>query len=175
MVLIAKKKVFEVDIPVMDQEIQVLAVNQDALIGRIIKLDLTRVLKGKNLDASIIIKKENDKLIGEFISIKLLPYFIRKMIRKSTSYVEDSFSTKTKDGEIVIKPYMLTRKRVHRSVRKALRDEARKVITGFVSNRDNREIFFSILTGSMQKEIASGLRKIYPLALCEIRMAKLKI
>jgi ribosomal protein S3AE len=174
MVILLKKKSFGIDIPVIDQEIQVLAVNQDAVIGRIMKLDLTRALKGKNLDASILIKKENDKLIGEFIEINILPSFIRKMMRNNISYVEDSFLAKTKDGEITIKPYMLTRKQVHRSVRKALRDKAKEVIIDFVKTRDNREIFYAILTGSLQKEISVILKKIYPLSFCEIRNAKLK-
>ena len=172
--IVAKKKPFGIDIPILDQEIQVLAINQDAAIGRIIKMDLTRMLKGKNLDANILIKKENDKLVGDFISIKLQPSFIRKMMRNNISYVEDSFSVKTKDGEMTIKPYMLTRKQVHRSVRNALRNKTKEIITGFVKERDNREIFYAILAGSLQKEMSVILKKIYPLAFCEIRIAKLK-
>lgn len=174
MVLVAKKKVFEVEVPVIDQNIQVLATNQDALIGRVIKLDLTRILKGKNIDASIVIKKDGEKLVGEFFAINLLPSFIRRMIRKNISYVEDSFVAQGKEGKIIIKPYMITRKRIHSLVRKALRNKAKEVILDAVKEQDNREIFFSILNGSLQKVIAVNLKKIYPLSFIEIRVAKLK-
>ena len=174
MVLVVKKKAFGVDIPIMNQEVQVLAVNQDSVVGRIIKMDLTRVLKGKNLDATILIKKENDKLVGEIIAINILPSFIRKMIRNNISYVEDSFFAKTKDGEIVIKPFMITRKRVHASVRRALRNRTKEIVLEFAKTRDNTEVFYAILSGSLQRELLVMLKKIYPLAFCEIRQAKLK-
>ena len=174
MVLVAKKKAFEVEIPIIDQSIQVLATNQDALIGRVIKLDLTRILKGKNIDANIIIKKEGEKLVGEFTAINLLPSFIRRMIRKNISYIEDSFIAQGKEGKIIIKPYMLTRKRIHAIVRRALRNKAKEVILDAVKDQDNREIFFSILNGSLQKVISINLKKIYPLSFMEIRVAKLK-
>jgi ribosomal protein S3AE len=172
--IVAKKKAFEVEIPIIRQTMQVLAVNQDALIGRVIKIDLTRIMKGKNLDAALVIRKENDKLVGEFLYIKLLPTFIRRMIRKSISYVEDSFEAKGKEGTIILKPFLITRKRVHNSVRRALRNRAKETILEIAKDKSNNEIFESILDGSMQKEVAVNLKKIYPLAFSEIRVAKLK-
>jgi len=174
MVLIAKKRVYDVEIPVIGQTVQVLSSNPENLVGRTIKIDLTRALKGKNIDASVIIRKEGDKFFGEFFYIRLLPSFIRRMIRKSVSYIEDSFTAQSKDGNIIIKPYLLARKRVYRSVRKALRDRAKEVIIEYIKNRTNDDVFFSILSGNLQKEIAVDLKKIYPLALSEIRVAKLK-
>ena len=172
--IVTKKKPFEIEIPVLEQSIYALAPSQDALIGRVIKLDLTRLLKGRNIDASLIIKKENEKLVADFIKINLLPTYIRKMIRKNISYVEDSFVVQGKDSKVIIKPYLITKKRVHRKIRNALRLKAREVITAIIKDRDNREIFFSILSGQMQKEVSVGVKKIYPLSLSEIRMAKLK-
>ncbi|MEM2956231.1 MAG: hypothetical protein QW041_01480 [Candidatus Pacearchaeota archaeon] len=172
--IVAKKKRFEVDVPLIEEKIPVLAIDQDAIVGRIIKLDLTRLLKGKNLEANIIIKKYNENLVGDIISIKLLPSYIARMIRKGISYVEDSFVVEGKESQIIIKPYLLTRKKVHRSVRKALRNRAREIITEFVKTKNNKEIFFAILTGNLQKELIIKLKKIYPLTLAEIRIAKLK-
>jgi len=174
MVLVAKKKVFEVEVPIIDQKIAVLATSQDALSGRVIKIDLTRMLKGKNLDAAVIIKKDENGLKGEFLYLKLMPSFIRRVIRKSSSYVEDSFSAKTKDGEVIIKPYLLTRKMVHRSIRKALRNRAREVIIEVLKNRSTQEAFDIVLTSELQREVSVNLKKIYPLALSEIRVIKLK-
>jgi len=169
-----KKKVFEIEIPLISQNVSALAVNQDALIGRIIKMDLTRTLRGKSLEATIIIKKDGEKLFGEILSVSLIPNYIRRMIKGSISYIEDSILFDTKESKITIKIFMLTRKKVHRSVRKALRDRAKEVIAMFVKEKSDGETFSSILYGEMQRELMIRLKKIYPLAIAEIRMAKIK-
>ena len=174
MVIVVKKKAFGVEIPLIMQEIRALAPNQDALVGRIIKLDLTRALKGKNLEANIIIKKENEKLVGEFVSARLLPSYILRAIRKGISYIEDSFVCPGKEASIIIKPFMITRKKVNRNVRKALRNKAKEVLSEFAKERSTKEIFSSVLYGGMQKELATQLKKIYPLSFAEIRMIKVK-
>jgi ribosomal protein S3AE len=174
MVIVAKKKPFEVEIPLVKQSVQALAPNQDALIGRIIKLDLTRVLKGKNLEANIIIKKENDILVGEFTFARLMPSYISKTIRKGISYIEDSFLCSGKESKFLVKPFLLTRKKINRSLRKALRNKAREIIFEFVKEKSNKEIFFSVLYGGMQKELSYKLKKIYPLTFSEIRVIKIK-
>jgi ribosomal protein S3AE len=163
-----KKKFFEIDIPMINQKVNVLSTDEALLQGKIIKFDLTRILKGKNVEATIIIEKIDNILTGRMTGILVLPSFIRRMIRKSTSYIEDSFEC----NGIVIKPYMLTRKRVHRSVRKALRNETKKFICDYVAAISHDEIFHDILSGKLQKALSVHLKKIYPLAFCEIRIAK---
>jgi len=166
-----KKKFFEVDIPLINQKINVFSYDLDSLQGKIIKYDLTRILKGKNVEATIVIEKVNDQLVGKLTGIVLTPSFIARMMRKSISYVEDSFEV----NSMIIKPYMLTRKRVHRSVRRALRNETKKFICDHAKNLSHEELFHDILSGKLQKLLASHLKKIYPLAFCEIRVAKLKV
>ena len=172
--IVIKRKAFTIDIPLLNQNTEVLAVNQEALIGRIIKLDLTRILRGKNLEATLIIKKENDKIFADFVSVKLTPAYIGRMIRKNISYIEDSAVYPTKDGKITIKPYLLTRKKVYRSIRNSLRLKAIETITEFVKDKTSGEVFSAILYGELQKEIAAKLKKIYPITFSEIRIAKTK-
>ena len=95
-------------------------------------------------------------------------------MRKNVNYVEDSFTCKAKDAKIRVKPFLLTRKKVHRSLRKALRNRIKELVTEFCANKQSEEVFSSILSASLQKELSSKLKKIYPLALCEIRVAKLE-
>jgi ribosomal protein S3AE len=163
-----KKKFFEVDIPLINQKVNVLSVDEALLQGKIIKFDLTRILKGKNVEATIIIEKIDNKLTGRITGILVMPAFIRRMIRKSTSYVEDSFEC----NSVVLKPYMLTRKRVHRSVRAALRNETKTFIINYTQSLSHDELFHDILSGKLQKALSVHLKKIYPLSFCEIRIAK---
>jgi ribosomal protein S3AE len=163
-----KKKFFEIDIPLINQKVNVLSTDESLLQGKIIKFDLTRILKGKNVEATIIIEKVDNQLTGRITGVLVLPSFIRRMIRKSTSYIEDSFEC----NSMILKPYMLTRKRVHRSVRAALRNETKKFICDYASKLSHDELFHDILSGKLQKTLSLHLKRIYPLAFCEIRMAK---
>ncbi|MBS3071846.1 hypothetical protein J4408_02555 [Candidatus Pacearchaeota archaeon] len=165
-----KKRFFEVEVPLTSAKVDLYAASIEELNGRVISLDLTRSLRGKNLELKLRVKVENGKLIGEPISAELVKSFIIKMIRKGTDYVEDSFESECKDVKVIVKPFMITRNRVSRAVRKALRELARKTLDSYMRTRDSKEIFSEIMSNKIQKTLSLKLKKIYPLALCEIRI-----
>lgn len=167
-----KKKFFSVDLPLLNTSMDVLAFSQQELVGKIIKYDLTRILRGKNIEATLIIKKENEKLIAELKSLRLLQGYITGIVGKGVSYVEDSFTCKSKDANLRIKPFMLTRKKVHRSIKKALRARARELIEEFAAKNNSDMVFSAVIQTRLQKELSSKLKKIYPLSFCEIRVIK---
>jgi len=168
-----KKKLWDIEIPLLRQKFQGIATSPDALVGKMMKLDMTRMLKGKNIDAAFTIVKRNDKLEADFYSITLLAGYIKRMMRKSITWIEDSFVCSAKDTRMQIKPFMITKKRVHRSVRTELRNRAKEAITEFVKEKDAQQVFDAIIHQDLQKDISSKLKKVYPLALCEIRICKI--
>lgn len=174
MAQIKKKKFFDIELPIIGKETQLLAYDDSALEGRTVKYDLTRILKGKSIDINFKIKKEDNKLIAYPVSLQLMPYFIRRMIRKGTNYVEDSFEVECNDSLVLIKPFLLTRRKVSRKVRKALREQTKIEIINFVSNKKAKDLFSEILENKLQKYLSLKLKKIYPLSLCEIRVLKIK-
>ena len=99
----------------------------------------------------------------------LMPYFLRRMIRKGTDYVEDSFEAECKDASLKIKPFLITRRKVSKRVRRGLREKAREEVKKYVKDKPSQRIFEEILKNKMQKELSLVLKKIYPLSLCEIR------
>lgn len=165
-----KKKLFEVDLPLIRKKVFLIGKEKSELNNKTVKIDLTRQLKGKSLEVVFKVKAENDKLEAFPISSTLLSFFIRRMIRKGTDYVETSFETECKDAKLRIKPYLITRKKVPRAVRNALRKKAIEYIQDYVKEKYVDEIFSQIMFNSMQKNISLKLKKIYPLALCEIRV-----
>jgi ribosomal protein S3AE len=90
-------------------------------------------------------------------------------MRRGSDYVEDSFEVAGKEGNVLVKPFLLTRKKVSRSIRAALRAEARKLLGGWVKANGVDELFSDLIAGKVQKELNQGLRKIYPLAVAEVR------
>ena len=171
-----KKRFFEVDIPIIGRETQLRALELSELDGRFINYDLTRVLRGKNLVLQLQVKVDTAKERAKAIpnGLKLMPSYLRRMVRKGTNYVEDSFSTNTKDAQIKIKPFLITRRKVSRAVRKALREKAREDLIEYTKTKTSEEIFDDIMKNTLQKTLSLRLKKIYPLSLCEIRMLKVE-
>lgn len=169
-----KKKFFDVRLEILNSVLQILALKPDDLVGRTIKFDLTKILKGKNCEAKFIVKKQNEELIGEIFEFKIYPSYIRRLIGRNVSIVEDSFVVKIQDSNLRIKPFLITRKRVHRSVRKALREEAHNFLIKVLSDKTREKVFRAILSSILQKQLSKRLKKIYPLAVCELRIVKVE-
>src|SRR4030042_5944647 len=173
-VIVKKKRFQSVEIPLTNSRIELIENSIGNLKDKTINLDLTRQLKGKSVEAIVKIKIENNKAIAYPHKIKLMPYFIKRMIRKRISYIEDSFETPSQESLIKIKPFLITRKKVSRAVRKALRNRCKNWIEDYISERKNNEIFNDILSNKMQRILSLILKKTYPLSLCEIRTLEIK-
>ncbi|MEK6928487.1 MAG: hypothetical protein AABW65_00845 [Nanoarchaeota archaeon] len=169
-----KKSFFEVKVPLTAAKIYLYGNSVEELSGKVVKLDMTRSLRGKSIELKIKIKAENGQLIGNPASINIIGSYIRKMMRNSTDYVEDSFIADCKDCKVRIKPFMITRNKVSRALRKALRDYARNYLISYLKTRDIKEIFSETISNKIQKEMSLKLKKIYPLVLCEIRCLEIQ-
>jgi len=164
-----KQKFFNVEIPIIGKEVQLYGYDIEEFQGRTILYDLTRLLRGKGIVIKLKVDVKDEKATTKPKELKVMPYFIRRMMRKGTNYVEDSFSAECKDAKIKIKPFLLTRKKVSRAVRKALREKAREELIAYVKNKDSKTIFDDIMNNRTQKTLGQTLKKIYPLSLCEIK------
>jgi len=169
-VVVRRKKFLDVEIPIIKSKVELVGDSPEQLVDRTIKLDLTRQLRGKSVEAVVKVKIEDKKLVAEPISIKLMSYFIRRMIRKRISYVEDSFSTPSQQSMIIIKPFLITRKRVSKAVRKTLRNKCKNYLQDYIAEKRDNEIFSELLTNKLQRSLSLYLKKTYPLSLCEIRV-----
>ncbi len=165
-----KRDFYEVNAPLTATKIHLYAGAPEDLNGKVVKLDLTKSLRGKSLELKMKVRLEDGKLEAEPVSALLVSSYIRKMMRRGTDYVEDSFEAKCRDVKVRVKPFFITRKRVSRPVRNVLRETAKKFLEGYLKTRTAREIFSEIMANKLQKQLALKLKKIYPLALCEIRM-----
>lgn len=169
-----KKKFWDIEIPTIKTTTQLYAFSPEELENRTIKYDLTRFLRGKNTVLQLKVILRNGKPTCRAKELRILPTFLRKMIRKNTNYVEDSFSAECKDGVIRIKPFLITRRKVSRSVRKALRNKAREELIAYAKTFTIESLFREIIRNQIQKPLSLKLKKIYPLSLCEIRVLKVE-
>lgn len=171
-----RQKFFDVNMPILNKETQLYAYDIKELEGRTINYDLTRILRGKgtllNLRVEVKEKGESKKAEAHPVEMNIMPYFLRRMMRKGTNYVEDSIKTETKTHKVIVKPFMITRKKVSRAVRKELRDQSRKEIESYMKKHTSEEVFEDLLKSKFQKQLSSKLKKVYPLSFCEIRYFK---
>lgn len=169
-----KKRFFDVEIPLIRKTTNLQAYELKDLDNRYFKYDLTRILKGKGmlLRFKTIIKDEKATSIP--IESKLMPSFLKRMVRKGTNYIEDSFSVECKDAIMEIKPFLISRRKVSKAVRKALREKAKEELINYVKSRDSNTLFDDLLKNQIQKPLSLKLKKVYPLSLCEIRILKVK-
>jgi len=165
-----RKKFFEVEMPLINKSTQLYAYEPKDLDGRIIKYDLTRILKGKNMILHLNVKSNENELTTTPRKIELVPSFINRIVRRGTSYVEDSLTVNCKDGEVKIKPFLVARRKIHRSVRKALREKAKERILEKVKEKTIEELFEEIIKNKFQKQLSLELKKVYPLSACEMRI-----
>ena len=172
--VVLKKKYFDVRLEIFNTIIPLLAFKSEALEGKIIKFDLTKILKGKGSEARFTIHKKNDNLVGEIYHFSLYPSYIKRLIGHNVSIVEDSFIVKTKDVLVRVKPFLITRRKVHRSVRKALRNTAKSFLEKSVANKTRSQLFQEITSSILQYSLNKKLKKVYPLAVCELRIVKVE-
>ena len=153
-----KKRFFDVEIPIVGKTTQLIAFDVEELEGKYIKYDLTRVLKGKGilLDLKVNVKigkeGEGNHATSTPVELKLVPYYIRRTMRKGTDYVEDSFSVNCKDAQIKIKPILITRRKVSRAVRNALRRKAKEELEEYAKSKTSDQIFEEVLRNKIQKD-----------------------
>src|SRR6056297_926667 len=169
-----KKRFYTVEMPLIKRQTQLQGYEAKDLENKYIKYDLTRILKGKSMIITFKTKLEGEELLTVPKELKLLPFYLKRMVRRGTNYVEDSFSTECEDAQIRLKPFLVTRKKVSRAVRKALRNKTKEELVEWTKNENSEKLFEDIIKNKIQKELSVKLKKIYPLSLCEIRVIKVE-
>lgn len=168
-----KKKFIDVEIPAIGESMPVLG-SEETLVGRTIKLDLSRKLRGRGLEVIFAIMNKDGKLAAYPKSLVLMRSYVQRMMRKRISYVEDSFTTTCKDVKITIKPFLITRKKVSRAIRNNLRKTTKEFLLEYVKDKTFMDLAIAILNNDLQKEMHPKLKKVYPLSMCEIRVLETK-
>jgi ribosomal protein S3AE len=168
-----RKKYITAKAPILNQEIRILGTPEE-LNNKTIKLDLTRKLRGKGLTIKLRVFNKDGQLLAVPNKMELTLAYIRRIMRKRTDYVEDSFTARCADIKATIKPLLITRKKVSRAVRKNLRNTAKEFILEYIKEKDYVQVCEDILKQELQKAMLPKLKKVYPLSFCDIRVIDTK-
>lgn len=172
--MVLKKKFFDVELEVLEIKVPIFSRDEESIVGQVIKYDLTKFLRGKNCEARFKVIKSEEKILGQIFFFMIQPAFIRKMIGRNISIIEDSFVVQCSDSVLRIKPFLITRRKVSRKIRNSLRKETKEFMLKRFLDQTRTQAFQDIFSSLLQKSLSKHLKKIYPLAVCEIRMARVE-
>ena len=168
-----REGMYEVYMPLIAEgEVANLIVKSEkGTLGRKISADLSSIARGKLGDLiGKITEIKDDKVIAEPCGITLYASYIQRFVRRGTTKIDDSFVCESADKrKLRVKPVMITRKRVKRSVHSALVKETRDFLEKSFAEEKMIDIFLETLSGEMQRKLSKKLKRVYPLSFCEIR------
>ena len=148
-----------------------------SLIGRTIKfslMNLTREIKHQNIKIIFSINSVNENnALTEVVGYELVPSFIKRITRTGREKIDDVNTYETKNNiKLVLKLLIMTKSKTKRSILSNLRHKSKEFLTAKIQKQDYSELITSLITYTLQKELKSTLSKIYPVAVCDVRVLK---
>ncbi len=145
----------------------------DLLMGRTVAANLAN-LTGDIRQQSVTLKfivtsMEGEAGIADVIGYQMASSAIRRVVRRGSDRLDESFVCETSDGKKVrIKPMAITKtitnSAVHRSIRKMLINS----LVQIVKKHTFDSLINEIITSKLQMAAKADLKKIYPLKAVEI-------
>lgn len=150
----------------------------DLLIGRAISANLAN-LTGDIRQQSVTLKfivtsLEGETGVADIVSYQMASSAIRRIVRRGTDRLDESFLCETSDGQKVrIKPMLITKNitnsAVHRSLRKALVNTLVKQVKAHTFE----SLINEVITSKLQMAVKTELKVIFPLKGVEINSLSL--
>lgn len=146
----------------------------EELVGRTIQANLMTLTNDPKRQ-SITLTFRIESVNGNNCETNVVKYtinnsHIKRLVRKASNKIEESFVVTTKDNvRYRIKPIVLTRYRANKSVLTALRKKTVEIVTAFVAGMESEALFPSVISHKLQMETKNTLKKIYPVAICEVK------
>lgn len=147
----------------------------NAAIGRNVTVNLMQLTGDmKNQSSSVkfeITGVQDNALVTKLCSYTFSPATIKRFVRRRMTRIDLSLLVNTKDNVAIrIKPFLLTRQKVSRSVEHALRAKLKEELIDLVKKTPYEELFNQVLKHRLQKELKTNLNKIYPIKNIQIRV-----
>lgn len=145
------------------------------LINRTVEVNLaflTNDMKKQNMRVTFkVTKLEEDGAHTELVKYELITAFLKRLVKRDRSKIEDSFLAKTKDDiNVRIKPLIVTKNETNGIIESKLRNEIRDFLIKSIKTIDYNELFMSIINHGLQNSLRDNIKKIYPIASSEIRI-----
>ena len=150
------------------------AYKPDQVIGRTVDVNLaflTGNFRQQNMKVIFQIYKVSGlKAFSDIKEVALYDAYVRRIVRKGTSRVDDSFEVNTKDNITVrVKPLVVTRYRAHYRQKSEIRKKYKEFLMNKIPELTYKELVEKVINKELQSEAFPILNKIFPVQHVEIR------
>ena len=118
------------------------------LVGKEVRVNLMFVAKTRNSNIRLtfrVTSTKDERGITELISYKILPSYVKRMVRKRKSKLDISQKFKSKDGkEITIKYIIISRGKVSKGVLTAIGKSSKEFISKELSKKPSQKMGFGL-------------------------------
>lgn len=146
----------------------------DDMVGRFLSVSLSNITnepQKQNVAIKFkITQVKEGNLQTEVYGLKMLPAAVKRLVRRNRCKIDDSFVVKSKDNKIIrLKPIVLTRGKTTGSVLASMKKFVRAHLALKLSKTDFDQFVHDLINKKLNHEIVKPLRKIYPVAIFDIR------
>lgn len=144
------------------------------LLGRTISANLAN-LTGDIRQQSVTLKflvtsLDGDAGIADVVSCEMAPSAIRRIVRRGSDRLDESFICEAENGQKVrIKPMIITKAATNSAVHHLLRKALVSSIAKYVKKHAFESLINEVITSKLQTTVKSELKKVYPLKAVEVR------
>ncbi len=136
-------------------------------LGRRLSINLMALTKDPkkqlfNVEFKINEIKDNNA-ITELMNYRIQAAQLKRVLKKGRNKMEDSFVYPIKENQkIVIKPILLTKSLVYKTILQEIRRATRKFLLEYANKNTFPQIMRDIISGKLQKDLRENAKKIYP-------------
>jgi ribosomal protein S3AE len=143
-------------------------------MGKSLKINLmvlTNEVKNQSVNIRFKVTRiQDDKVYADHIAYILSPAYIKRVVRRRHTRLDEAHVFTTADGvKVSIKPLLITRTLCERSTIASLHKHSQKMMSSAVSQLKLDELFSDIITQKLQRDMRKGLNKIFPVKTYEIK------
>jgi small subunit ribosomal protein S3Ae len=174
---VVKKRWYEIQSPSVFNSMiigETLAVVPESIVGRSVRINLGTLMKSgrkQNVDVTLRINEvKAGKCHTEFYSLEIVPSYVKRLVKRAKSRIDDSFVVEMKDGvKIRLKPLLLVRSKVQRAVLTDLRNKAKEILTEKAKELTLNEFINKTISAEILKGIKAELKHIHLVNTVEMR------
>lgn len=147
------------------------------LVGRVVKVNLahlTNNMRNQSLEVEFeITDVKGTQANTKIKQYRLMPSNVKRIVRVGRSKIEDSFVLNTKDGvKVLVKPLLITTNLVQKNLASVLRASTKEYLEDLFKKTEFSSIINLLIPGRLQSNLRTNVKKIYPLAACQIRVLR---
>ncbi len=137
--------------------------------------NLTGDIRQQSITLTFVVTAlDGESSVASVTGYELAPSAIRRIVRRGSDRIDESFQCETSDGQkVTIKPMLITKTTTNSAVHSSLRKLMASSIVKHVKKHTFESLINETISSKLQIAVKTELKKIYPLKAVEIKALKL--